>query len=102
MIDLVVMQAMGAMLLGTVSFFWGRGVDFNRGQCQGCLMLRQMGYKIGAPKVEEFDQKVDIVCNACGLVGEFECASCNPVKCAVCDKADCDWGHLERKERRGK
>jgi hypothetical protein len=40
---------------------------------------------------DDFDQKADIVCSACGLVAEVACAACHPVKCATCGKADCDW-----------
>ena len=73
MIDPVVMQAIGAMSIAIGCFFWGRVVGYNRRQCQDCAFLEQhLGLMAPASKVEEFDQKVDIVCNACGLVGEFE------------------------------
>ncbi len=43
------------------------------------LQLAKMKYALSDSNVEFFDKKVDIVCNACGLVGEFECAFCSLV-----------------------
>ena len=82
----VVAFFVGTTIVSYGTYLWG----YSRGECTGCAFLRRdLGLKL--PAVEEFDQKVDIVCNECGLVGEFECAACNPVPCSICDKTDCTW-----------
>ncbi len=86
----------GTAIIGRACYLWG----YSKGKCPGCAFLREIGLDTSMiPQVVEvlaegFDQKVDIVCNACGLVAEVTCASCNPVKCDVCGSADCDWDAL--------
>lgn len=70
----------GTSVIARSCYLWGQTEGFNR------------GYEGNGLNVEGFDDKVDIVCNACGLVAEITCASCNPVKCDLCGDVDCDWG----------
>ena len=67
MIDAFWLQVTMSILLGLVAYCGGRVAGYREGRYYRDLW------------VQGFDQKVDIVCNACGLVGEFECASCNPL-----------------------
>ena len=78
----------GTAVIGRSCFLWGRYEGFIQGKAARSFW-DTLGFNTEAI---DFDKKVDIVCNACGLVGEFECAACNPVECGVCGKADCDWG----------
>jgi len=77
-------------LFELAAFFVGTGVvsyaAFLFGRHEGAARLegfiqgkntrsfwQSFGFNTGA---EGFDDKVDIVCNACGLVAEVECAAC--------------------------
>lgn len=78
-----------AFFMGTAIISWGTYLwGYARAECEGCRFLRSIDK---LPEVHQFDKKVDIVCNACGLVGEFECAACSPAVdegsliCSVCD-----------------
>jgi hypothetical protein len=62
----------GTAVVGRGCFLWGRYV----GECAGCRFLTAAGYDIGGALAEGFDDRVDIVCNACGLVAVVECESC--------------------------
>lgn len=80
----LVMFIVGTTVVAYGTFLWG----YFQAECEGCKFLRSVGK---LPEVHQFDKKVDIVCNACGLVGEFECAACHPVLeysliCGVCDE----------------
>ncbi len=111
MIDVAMaIKVIGPMLIGVCGYFWGRKVGYTRGRCQGCSFLKSIGFDPPAPKVEEFYEKVDIVCNACGLVGMFECAACSPLaecgylrpgewKCNCKGTAFCLQWHKEYHER---
>ena len=77
MIDVVLaVQWFGPLVIGVASYFWGRRVGDTRAR------FWQEGYDSftgNPPSAEGFDQKIDIVCNACGLVIEIECTICGPV-----------------------
>ncbi len=76
--------AVGTAIVSWGAYLWGKVTGWAAGATWRAKA------KKGLRQVETFDQKVDIVCNACGLVGEFECASCcNPYE--ECGYFGGDW-----------
>ena len=66
----------GTGVVSYAAFLFGKASKKN---CFVCRILDDTGYDLNN-LTEEFDQKVDIVCNACGLVAEVECAACGSVE----------------------
>ena len=65
----------GTAIVSYAAFLFGKASN----NCFVCRILDDTGYDLNN-LTEEFDQKVDIVCNACGLVAELECAACGSVE----------------------
>lgn len=77
LILLVMLLIIAYISTAVASYFAGKKISFETGYNVG--LITGKWERPGPPRIDTFDKKVDIVCNACGLVGEFECAACNPV-----------------------
>lgn len=69
----------GLFFVGTAIVSWGAFLfGKNAGRKEYCDYLMEILGDEGKELLAEgFDDKVDIVCNACGLVAEVTCASCS-------------------------
>ena len=70
-----VMFFVGTAVVSYTSYLFG---VYQGRKCQACKWMKDAGFDMEALTEGFDDRRVDIVCNQCGLVGEFECAACCP------------------------